>query len=208
MNGFSKYILTPNQNEILSEILSPRYINDNYVKKTKKTNRYYETMDETDFSPKKSFIISEGGSAEDKKGNVDDEHVLNNGQQRVSSMNGSVRTVGRTRASQAVKRVTEVNGTCTIDLEDEVGQCKISTITLSPGIKTLQRRIEYLSDNQLDKIVGLYGSDDSSSDVDDALDTLTVEGMPTTTSRSQNDLIQFVFTSHGIRVISDKEYVV
>lgn len=31
---------------------------------------------------------------------------------------------------------------------------------------------------------------------------------PSTSDRTQDDLIQFVFTSHGIRVISNKEYVV
>lgn len=183
--------------------MSPRYINDNYVKKSHTTSRYYDAMDETDLSPNKSLIVSEGDS-DNKNSSADDEHVRSNGHQQTNG-----RHEGRTRASQAVKRVTEINGTCTIDLEDEVGQCKISTITLSPHNKTLQRRIEYLSDNQLDKIMEKYASDDSEDDVDEEeLDAYSVDGMPTTTSRSQSDLIQFVFTSHGIRVISDKEYVV
>lgn len=190
--------------EIVQETLSPRYIVDNYVKKSQTSPRYYDAMDETDFSPNKSLIISEGDS-DNKNSSADDEQVQSNGHQQTNG-----RHERRTRSGQSVKRVTEINGTCTIDLEDEVGQCKISTITLSPNNKTLQRRIEYLSDNQLDKIVEKYAIDDSEDDVDEEeLDGYSIDGiMPTTTSRSQSDLIQFVFTSHGIRVISDKEYVV
>lgn len=188
-------------------------------------------MDETDFSSSKSLIVSDGETANKSplnSGSNDDEpHTLSNGHHVGTAANGDGREcsngeanqsslAGKRRSQQVTKRsVTNTNGTCTIDLEDEVGQCKISTITLSPGNKQLQRRIEYLSDNQLDKICAVYGSDDeniidSEDDIDDdALDQLSVEGlMPATTSRSQNDLIQFVFTSHGIRVISDKEYVV
>lgn len=181
-------------------------------------------MDETDFSSSKSLIASDGEAANTNGSNDDEPQALKNGHTvTVTAANGdgynseangdSVATGKRTHVTK--RNVTTTNGACTIDLEDEVGECKISTITLSPGIKPLQRRIEYFSDNQLDKICAVYGSDDDNSidsedEIDDdALDTLSVEGlMPATTSRSQNDLIQFVFTSHGIRVISDKEYVV
>lgn len=219
VHGFSKYILTPNQNElILQETLSPKYVNDNYVNNKLNTyNHYFDAMDETDYSPNKSLIISEGESTT-TTGDGDVQLTLSNGHTKSASKtttNGDCESA-TAKTTRAVKRVTDINGTCIIDTEHEVGQCKISTITLSPANRTLQRRIEYLSDNQLDKICGSYASDDdilddeddSEDDIDDVLDTLSVEGVPATTSRSQNDLIQFVFTSHGIRVISDKEYVV
>lgn len=222
--GFSKYILTPNQNEFIQqETLSPKYVNDNYVNnKINNYNRYFDAMDETDYSPNKSLITSEGESTA-TTADGEPQLTLSNGHPKSSSETMTSTTNGdcestTAKSTRAVKRVTDINGTCIIDTEDEVGQCKISTITLSPANRTLQRRIEYLSDNQLDKICGAYVSDDdildddddddSEDDLDDVLDTLSVEGMPATTSRSQNDLIQFVFTSHGIRVISDKEYVV
>lgn len=39
-------------------------------------------------------------------------------------------------------------------------------------------------------------------------DALSDDGLPLRTTRNQRELIKFVFTEHGIRVISDKEYVV
>lgn len=50
------------------------------------------------------------------------------------------------------------------------------------------------------------GADDDWEEEGD--DGGSAESMPSTSDRTQDDLIQFVFTSHGIRVISDKEYVV
>lgn len=192
--------------------------------KSSGNNRFYDAMDETDFSSSKSLIASDGDTI--NKSSNDDEVALSNGHSSQAvdkndtdahGCGSTANTVSPNKRAVSKRNVTTTNGACTIDLEDEVGDCKISTITLAPSNKTLQRRIEYLSDNQLDKICAVYGSEDDDDNIidseddidDDALDTLSVEGlMPATTSRSQNDLIQFVFTSHGIRVISDKEYVV
>lgn len=178
--------------------LSPIYINDNYIKRINNiTNHNYDVMDETDNSSKKS-LISEGDN-------------LTNGRPKMfccaDMLNGGVKNFLSSRPGQAVQIRTDINGTRTIDHEDEVGECKISTITLSSENQALEKKIEYLSDNQLDKIInGRNGVKNNTAN--DSLDTLSVECLPTTSKRSQNDLIKFVFTSHGIRVISDKEYVV
>lgn len=146
-------------------------------------------MDETDHSPKKSS-------------NADG----SNKSRRVSRNSQKARL---SRPGQAIQIRTDLNGTRTIDHEDEVGVCKISTITLSPDNKSLEKKIEYISDNQLDKLTnGVSDADHSDHVTSKSIDTLSAECLPSTTKRSQNDLIQFVFTSHGIRVISDKEYVV
>lgn len=202
----SKYLLTPNQNQMIASTpLSPGFINDNYIKKINITNYNYDIMDETDNSSKKS-LISDGDE-------------LSNGRPKIlcstaggALLNTSMKNFMNSRPGQAVQIRTEVNGTRTIDHDDKVGECKISTITLSPRNRALKKKIEYLSDNQLNKIVHDVSNgtlnDDTSNDGDTSLENLSIECLPTTSKRNQNDLIQFVFTSHGIRVISDKEYVV
>lgn len=198
MQIFRQYILTPSQsNDTLVRPLSPNYINDNYIKKTNQSNYNYDTMDETDHSPKKSANLDESTSNDD-------------------SQSDRARALGQksrlSRPGQAIQIRTDMNGTRTIDHEDEVGVCKISTITLSPDNKSLEKKIEYISDNQLDKLTnGVSNNGHTDRYTGKTIETLSAECLPSTTKRSQNDqndLIQFVFTSHGIRVISDKEYVV
>lgn len=186
--------------------LSPNYINDNYIKKADQSNYNYETMDETDHSPsKKSTNHKVQASTADeilanKEANCGSKSPMSNSQKARLS-----------RPGQAIQIRTDMNGTRTIDHEDEVGVCKISTITLSPDNKSLEKKIEYISDNQLDKLSnGVNDIDHANHAINgkNSLEALSVECLPSTTKRSQHDLIQFVFTSHGIRVISDKEYVV
>lgn len=153
-------------------------------------------MDETDHSPKKSSKCASGAASNSDDG---------------PSRSANSQKTRLNRPGQAIQIRTDMNGTRTIDHEDEVGACKISTITLSPDNKSLEKKIEYISDNQLDKLTN--GVNDTEYHYHDHVtgksnDTLSAECLPSTTKRSQNDLIQFVFTSHGIRVISDKEYVV
>lgn len=153
-------------------------------------------MDETDFAPKQSLAN-------------DNSVAQRNGRPKILRCNTGKKSFIHSRPGQAVQVRTDLNGTRTIDHENEVGECKISTITLSSDSKALDKKIEYLSDNHLDKLTNGVKGQIVSSDVNRAqLETLSDECLPTTTKRSQNDLIQFVFTSHGIRVISDKEYVV
>lgn len=118
------------------------------------------------------------------------------------------------RPGQAVQIVTDTTSTHTIehDDEDEVGECSISTIKLpTPAVEDSKcnsfglNKLAYLSDSHLDCIAGSNGG---FNDTENGFETLSETGMPSTSDRSQNDLIKFVFTSHGIRVISDKEYVV
>lgn len=212
----SKYLLTPNQNQMISTSpLSPGFINDSYIKKINITNYNYDLMDETDNSSKKSLISDADGRSNGRPkalcctGNSSGGGGGGGG---IGGLNASMKNFMNSRPGQAVQIRTDVNGTRTIDHEDEVGECKISTITLSPENRALEKKIEYLSDNQLDKIANGVSNgtlnDDTSNDGDTSLENLSVECLPTTSKRNQNDLIQFVFTSHGIRVISDKEYVV
>lgn len=174
--------------------MTPNHINDNYNIKTVIDQYDCESMDECDLSPAKCSKASDNNSKNPNDGN-------NSSNERTKLLNNkSTRCPG-----QAIQIRTDVNGTRTIDHEDEVGECKISTITLSSDNKSLEKKIEYISDNQLDKLTNGIGDKTS---VRPAFDALSSECLLTTTKRSHNDLIQFVFTSHGIRVISDKEYVV
>lgn len=67
--------------------------------------------------------------------------------------------------------------------------------TVGGGSCSSGSQVQFLSDRHLDKMNGF-----------DAAATATA--MPSISDRTQDDLIEFVFTSHGIRVISNKEYVV
>lgn len=99
-------------------------------------------------------------------------------------------------------------------------QCTLSTIQLSPprSATTSQLvadrgRVQFLADNHLEELsadrkVVSKGTAVSSCSGEEDEDEVSAESMPSTSDRTQDDLIQFVFTSHGIRVISDKEYVV
>lgn len=210
-----KYILTKKLKQtIADQALSPNYINHNYINKKLNSSNYdYESMDETDHLQKTGNTLNSESNESDGCGT--DEYIQ---QQQQTPYSGrpkmfccNNKNSRHSRPGQAVQIRSDVNGTRTIDHEDEVGQCKISTITLSPDNKALAKKIEYLSDTQLDKITN--GISSISHDEHDASDTSietlsATDCMPTTSKRSQNDLIQFVFTSHGIRVISDKEYVV
>lgn len=233
-----KYIITPSQsNNSVGRPLSPNYINDNYIKKPEQIKYNYETMDETDH-PKSTHCVNnalnntiEGQSSNDSGG----DDVSDGGGGGVGSSSGggacdvannanaakSVTASGGencgnqkrrlSRPGQAIQIRTDSNGTRTIDHEGEVGVCKISTITLSPDNKSLEKKIEYISDNQLDKLTNGAANDiidHNDHIVGKSIESLSVECLPSTTKRTQHDLIQFVFTSHGIRVISDKEYVV
>lgn len=199
----SKYILTPNQNSVslTDNILSNNLINDNSIQKLNITNYRYDDMDETDYSQKKSFVSQDVVERRPKIFCCGGGESLN-----VKSL--------LSRPGGAVQIVTSNSGQHTIDRRgdnhrvdndvDEVGDTKkqISTITLSPTKLIDKTKIEYLSDNHLDKI------GDGCSELSGLGGGIVGGRMPSTSARSQNDLIQFVFTSHGIRVISDKEYVV
>ncbi|XP_031616618.1 nicotinamide/nicotinic acid mononucleotide adenylyltransferase 3 isoform X2 [Contarinia nasturtii] len=109
----SKHILTPSQSEaVLVRPLSPNYINDNYIKKTDQANYNYETMDETDNSPKKSSKCATSASANSDDGPSGD-------RSRLLSTTNSQKT-RLNRPGQAIQIRTDMNGTRTIDHEDEV----------------------------------------------------------------------------------------
>lgn len=210
---YSKYILTPNQNTV-SLILSNNLINDNSIQKLNINNYNYDDMDETDLilSTKKSFV---SGNNEKRASRVFCCGDPLNVKSLLSRPGGAVQIITNKTGTHTIQRNRGGHGDAVgggsrnnvdhnddDDDNDEVGECKLSTIQLSPTELITKSKIEYLSDNHLDKIGA--GS---------CFETLSEDGcsggvMPSTSARTQNDLIQFVFTSHGIRVISDKEYVV
>lgn len=199
----SKYILTPNQNELI--LSTTQYLNDNYQNKINVTNYRYDDMDETDHKTQKPSQ-SVNSIKSDKL--IERPKIFCCGSDTLTS----VKTL-LNRPGQAVQIVTDSSGTHTIEHEDEVGENSISTIKL-PATAVADsdcspfgmNKLAYLSDNHLDCIVGSNG--DGFNDSENSFETLSEAGMPSTSDRCQNDLIKFVFTSHGIRVISDKEYVV
>lgn len=167
-------------------------------------------MDETDNLSKTNTLNSENNESDISGADEYTNQLLPyNGRTKMFCCNN--KNPRHSLPGQAVQIRTDVNRTRSINHEDEVGESKISTIQLPSDMNTLAKKIQYLSDTQLDKITnGVYAINrDDHNTSDSSVDTLGANDcMPTTSKRSQNDLIQFVFTSHGIRVISDKEYVV
>lgn len=204
----SKYILTPNQNELI--LSTNQYLNDTYQNKLNVTNYRYDDMDETDHKAKKPSP-SVNSNRSDKI--IERPKIFCCGSDTLTN----VKTL-LNRPGQAVQIVTDTVGAHTIEHEDEVGECNISTIKLPANVAAVGNskcnsfglnKLAYLSDSHLDCIAGSNG--DGFNGTENGFDTLSEAGgggMPSTSDRSQNDLIKFVFTSHGIRVISDKEYVV
>lgn len=182
------------------------YDNDNYLEQNDEANYSGEDMDETD-SPKKDGSGSQAAecsSSTTKSIGSDSSYG-----DRSKLLCSNSKTTGVKRPGQVLQIRPEINGARTIDHEDEVGECKISTITLSSDIKALEKKIEYISDGQLNNFSnGMLGKCLERSSVSESYETLSDDCLPSTTKRSQNELIQFIFTSTGIRVISDKEYVV
>lgn len=137
-----------------------------------------------------------------------------------SSSSTSTASVERTAKRAAIT----ANGTSfssNASTAKEPTTCTISTIELTPSppvanaLVADRGRVQFLSDNHLDELGGdrtpmatVATRASSCSGEDDEEDEVSAESMPSTSDRTQDDLIQFVFTSHGIRVISDKEYVV
>lgn len=219
-------------------------------------------MDETDSILKTRCFNSNEGATETVTNNGDAsdnavDQLICNGRTRVirrtdvinANTNGSDVTSGcniKGRPGQAVQIRTRVIEHGIDDDEEEVGdyKAKSKALTSYDSKHNLARKIEYLSDNQLNKIndkglhsdLNNYDDNDETDytnddDVDDfneddeelnrisngedavgkrmkSINTLSSECLPSTSDRKQNDLIQFVFTAHGIKIISDKEYVV
>lgn len=190
----------------MTSSLSSNYLNDNYIQKEDDAIYNYENMDETDHTPKKSLSSAQSSSSDTNPIDNNQHSTYSDRSKLLYSSNKNARL---NRPGQAIQIRTELNGTRTIDHEDEVGECKISTITFSSDNKSLEKKIEYISDSQLDKLSnGIISHCNDQVSGKNSYEALSAECLPTTTKRSQNDLIQFVFTSTGIRVISDKEYVV
>ncbi|GAB0087492.1 Nicotinamide-nucleotide adenylyltransferase [Sergentomyia squamirostris] len=174
-----KYILTPNHNEVIAY---PAGGDENGIilnlHKIDNNRRQYEDMDETDYTMQKSPASSTNGS-----GSLD----LVRPKMFCCGDSLNMKTL-RNRPGQAVQIRTDASGSHTTSSSldtDEVGEDEdddsTCTLTALPAA--------------IDRSDGV--SQTSSDDIEETL-----------SSRSYTDMIKFVFTEHGIRVISDKEYVV
>lgn len=181
--------------------------NDNYLAEPNDEANYSgDDMDETD-SPKKDASGSQAECSSTTSKSIASDSSYGDRSKLLCTSNN--KASGIKRPGQVLQIRTDANGARTIDHEDEVGECKISTITLSSDIKALEKKIEYISDGQLNQMSnGMLSKCIERSSIGKSYETLSDDCLPTTTKRSQNELIQFIFTSTGIRVISDKEYVV
>lgn len=98
------------------------------------------------------------------------------------------------RGDTIVKRSSTGGGSCGVTPVKKVGG----------GL--LERTISTSLDAQdTEKEISTY--DELNSD-DSLTPTLSLNNSRTGTAKDYNEMIKFVFTEHGIRVISDKEYVV
>ena len=186
-----------------NNLVEKHLINDNTIQKLNINNyNQYEDIDEPDYLPTKSFVSNNELDRRPKIFCCGTEGL--NVKSLLSRPGGAVKIVTDARGRHTTTKTNDNNDDDDDDDDEddiEVGENSISTITLSPTKLVDKIKIEYLSDNHLDKI-GVGPCFDTFSDIGNG------GVMPSTSARSQNDLIQFVFTSHGIRVISDKEYVV
>lgn len=232
---YSKYFFSPNQNNIELTLTEMNYLYRNDIEKLNFTNNMYKSMDTTDGSQNIDEDKTPDHNDEDQDHDNDDD--VNKSQDEISfhpkifccgGENVIIKSLLPKSTTQTINVLTHqstrsnsVHGIADPnhsrdnpgnDLIHEVGEYKKltkNTLTLTPPKtkKSLEKKIEFLSDNHLNRI-GMIDDDYNGLDSLATTNQLNDMGIPTTSMRSQNDLIKFVFTSHGIRVISDKEYVV
>lgn len=217
----SKYIL-PTSNPsvaIIDVILTPispesenSTFNESYVKKQNEKNESSaledcESMDETDFPPPPPLII--------KKENLTVDYVTGSSLQKVfccASSDGTGIRLSRVPGS-AVQihpdgskedkvgcNNAQLNGQCTIlplnTLDDDFGAPDDSNApTLSPTSPqdVTELNIAQVNDDETDS---------------ESLSTSNAKLRGRFSPKTYDEMIKFVFTEHGIKVISDKEYVV
>lgn len=200
--------------------------NDEYIKNLRNENLKskinetddYEEMDETDFGTNnflmrpKVFCCGDGLNVKQLLGG--------RSETRGSSGSGI--------PGQAIQIITDSNGIHTATRENDlkVGDCIIKEIKINE--KCLEETINESSEDDSedrDELTKLKNDDKEFNDDDNFMYKATIsdddgvdllkrkmkrvnsKSLPSTSSRD-NDIIKFVFTDRGIKVISDKEYVV
>lgn len=211
----SKYIVPPSNNTSVSTIIltptSPESesstFNDSFVKSQNEKNESpapedYESMDETDFPPpppplKSTLTVDYIASA--------------NSLQKVfccSSSDGTT-ALRLTRPGSAVQihpdkeSADKVGGS-----EDEASTHLVNTPDEDFGTSDNAPTPSPTSPAQLEGLFAQQGDDEEQTDSEQSLIAPSPKTHGRFSPKTYNEMIKFVFTEHGIRVISDKEYVV
>lgn len=222
MRLYSKYILPPSTNTSVTTIdviltpISPESetstFNESYVKKQNEKNESsaveeYESMDETDFPPppppiaKKDSLtvdyVSSGSSSLQKVfccASSDGNGI------RISRVPGSAVQIHVDGKEEKVCGDAQNISQCTIPIplntqvDDDFGTQDSNAPTLSPT-------------SPLDAtFINTQGDDTDSESLTAPNSANSRQGR--FSPKSYDEMIKFVFTEHGIKVISDKEYVV
>lgn len=212
---YSKYILPPSTTTSVSTIdviltpISPESenstFNESYVKKQNEKNESsaleeYESMDETDFPPPPPPIAS--------KSSLTVDYISGSSLQKVfccASSDGTGLRLARPGAAVQVH----------IDGKDD-GTNKVGEIDTHPMKHTPDDDFGATDDDNaptpsptspVEQQVELNAPDDDQTD-SESLNAPISKAHDRFSPKSYDEMIKFVFTEHGIRVISDKEYVV
>jgi hypothetical protein len=204
----STILLTP----ISPESENSSTFNDSYVKIQNEKNESpaaedYESMDETDFPPpppplKSSLHVDYIASA--------------NSLQKVFCCTSSDGTGLRlTRPGSAVQihpGKESVDKVCDDDDENDEGDDASTNPVNTPdedyGTSDNAPTPSPTSPAQLENSYTQRGDDDEQTDSEVSLTAPSSKSHGRFSPKTYNEMIKFVFTEHGIRVISDKEYVV
>lgn len=214
-NVSSKYIVPPSSNTSVSTILltpiSPESenstFNDSFVKSQNDKNESpvpddYESMDETDFPPpppplKSTLTVDYIASA--------------NSLQKVfccTSSEGST-ALRLTRPGSAVQIHPEKDSGDKVGVnDDEASTHPVNTPDDDFGTCDTAPTPSPTSPAQLDGLFAHRGDDEEQSDSEHSLAAPSPKSHGRFSPKTYNEMIKFVFTEHGIKVISDKEYVV
>lgn len=218
MEWSSKYILPPTSNStsvstVLLTPISPESesstFNDSYVKIRNDKNgspggEDYESMDETDFPPPPPPL----------KSTLTVDYVAGaNSLQKVFCCASSDGTSLRlTRPGSAVQiHPSKESGDKVGDTETNDDRCTnpVNTPDEDFGTSDNAPTPSPTSPAQLDSLFAQRGcDDDEQSDSEQSLTAPSPTSHGRFSPKTYNEMIKFVFTEHGIRVISDKEYVV
>lgn len=211
----SKYILQPaNSTAVSTIILTPispesesSTFNDSYVKIRNEKNESpaaedYESMDETDFPPpppplKSSLTVDYVAGA----------HSL----QKVfccASADGTSLRLTRPGSAVQIHPEKEVNDKVG-DTDDEKSCTNLANTTDDDfGTSDNAPTPSPTSPAQMDNLFAQGVDEDELSDSEQSLTAPANKAHGRFSPKTYNEMIKFVFTEHGIRVISDKEYVV
>lgn len=198
INPVSTIILTPISPESESSTFNDSYVKIRNEKNESPAPDDYESMDETDLPPPPPPL----------KSTLSVDFVTSaNSLQKVfccASTDGT--SLRLTRPGTAVQihpeRSDKVGGTeseddpCTNTPDDDYGT-NDNAPTPSPT-----------SPAQLENLFAQRTDDDEPSDSEQSLSAPVHKAHGRFSPKTYNEMIKFVFTEHGIRVISDKEYVV